>query len=47
MQDKLEQIKNKALKMLEGAKDLNFLQMVETNLLGRKGELTNLLKQVN
>ncbi|XOU95071.1 MAG: phenylalanine--tRNA ligase subunit alpha [Candidatus Kerfeldbacteria bacterium] len=46
MKDKLEQIKNKALKMLEGAKDLNFLQTIETNLLGRKGELTNLLKQV-
>ncbi len=46
MKDKLEQIKNKAQKMLEGAKDLNFLQMIETDLLGRKGKLTNLLKQI-
>ena len=44
MKEKLEDIKNRALNMIEQTKDLNALNDIRVGVLGKKGELTGILK---
>ncbi len=46
MEKKLEELKKQILKELETAKDSQFLADLKVKYLGRKGELTNILKEV-
>ncbi|MCT4598536.1 MAG: phenylalanine--tRNA ligase subunit alpha [Vallitalea sp.] len=44
MKDKLQAIKDEALKSIEEAKDLKILNDIRVNYLGKKGELTGVLR---
>ena len=44
MKEKLEQIKAEALRQIEGSDALEKLNEVRVNFLGKKGELTSVLK---
>ena len=44
MKEKLEQIKAEALRQIEGSDALEKLNAVRVNFLGKKGELTSVLK---
>ncbi len=44
MRDKLNEIRNKALKSLEDLKDLKELEELRVKVLGKKGELTSVLR---
>lgn len=44
MKDKLNQIKNEALESLEGLRDLDELETLRVKFLGKKGELTSVLR---
>ena len=46
MDKKLEELKNSVIKELENVKDSEFLAELKVKYLGRKGELTNILKEV-
>ena len=46
MKEQLEQLKAQALKKIEESKDLNALNDVRVSILGKKGELTNILKSM-
>ena len=46
MKEKLEQIKNQAVEALRSAKDLKEIDDVRVRFLGKKGELTAILKQM-
>lgn len=46
MKEKLEQIKNEALKQIESSQGLETLNEVRVNFLGKKGELTSVLKSM-
>ncbi len=46
MKEKLEQIKASALKMLEVATDLNSLEEARIKFLGKKGEITAVMKEM-
>lgn len=46
MKDKLEQVKNEILEKLKEVKDLKFLDDLEIKYLGRKGELTGILRSL-
>ena len=46
MKDKLELIKNNALESIKNASDLNALNDIRVSLLGKKGELTKVLKSM-
>ena len=44
MKDKLLEIQKKALEQIENAKELNALNDVRVSILGKKGEMTTILK---
>lgn len=44
MKDKLDQIKGRALELLSACKDMDELNEIRVNFLGKKGELTEVLK---
>ncbi len=44
MKEKLEQIRQEALKKLEETQDLNALNDIRVSILGKKGELTSIMK---
>ncbi|MBR1477505.1 MAG: phenylalanine--tRNA ligase subunit alpha [Lachnospiraceae bacterium] len=46
MKDRLEQIKKKTLEQIESAKNLDALNEIRVGILGKKGELTELLKSM-
>ncbi|MFC1810913.1 phenylalanine--tRNA ligase subunit alpha [Patescibacteria group bacterium] len=46
MKEQLEKLKKECLEAISKANDLNQLQAVETKYLGRKGELTNILRNL-
>ena len=46
MKDKLLEIQKKALEQIENAKELNALNDVRVSILGKKGEMTNILKSM-
>ncbi len=46
MQNKLEQLKKEAIKKIQEIKDLDALQSLEKKYLGRKGELTAILRGI-
>ncbi|MFA6466835.1 MAG: phenylalanine--tRNA ligase subunit alpha [Patescibacteria group bacterium] len=46
MEKKLSELKKKFLQEIDGVKDSNLLADLKTKYLGRKGELTNVLKEV-
>lgn len=46
MKEKLEQIRLNCLEQIESAKEQNILEDVRVTFLGKKGELTNILKEV-
>ncbi len=46
MQNKLEQLKNEAIERIKKIKDLDALQSLEKEYLGRKGELTAILRGI-
>ena len=46
MKEMLEQIRHRALAALDGAQDANELEALRVQLLGKKGELTAVLKQM-
>ncbi len=46
MQEKLEEIKQRCLKQIENAVDEKTIEEVKVNFLGKKGELTLILKEV-
>jgi len=46
MKNKLEQLKQEILEQLQAVKDSQLLQEIENKYLGRKGELSNLLKSI-
>lgn len=46
MKEMLEQIRSRALEALDGAQDSNELEALRVQLLGKKGELTAVLKQM-
>ena len=46
MKGQLENLKKQCLEAISKANDLNQLQEVETRYLGRKGELTNILRNL-
>jgi len=44
MKEKLEKIKNQLLQELQNIKDINSLSVLKSKYLGKKGEITNILK---
>lgn len=44
MKEKLEEIKNQLLQELQNIKDINSLSVLKSKYLGKKGEITNILK---
>ena len=46
MNQKVSEIKEKALKLIEEAKDKNALEDVRVKFLGKKGELTTILRSM-
>ena len=44
MKDKLLEIQKKALEQIENAKELSALNDVRVSILGKKGEMTSILK---
>lgn len=46
MKEKLEQIKNKSLEIIKNASDENELEKLRVEILGKKGELTFLLREM-
>ena len=46
IKEKLEQINKQVLEQLEASKDLNDLNRIRVEVLGKKGQLTDLLKSM-
>jgi phenylalanyl-tRNA synthetase alpha chain len=46
MQNEIKNLKNKVLDELKKAKDLDVIKELETRIIGRKGELTGMLKSI-
>ncbi|PIY78797.1 MAG: phenylalanine--tRNA ligase subunit alpha, partial [Parcubacteria group bacterium CG_4_10_14_0_8_um_filter_35_7] len=46
MRNNIQQLKNRALKEIEDSSDLETLRNIEIKYLGRKGELTKILRSI-